>query len=187
MEMPEIRILTEFSDQRFRQLTEGYTSSQKYAVTKSELDDGTVIQLVLEDLDQPYVKHSEFDPNDVARYREILDQGLSLGSFADGELVGIAIAEKTAWNRSLTVWEFHIDPGFRGQGLGRRLMNALAEIALQAGCRVMVCETQNTNVPAIRFYRKLGFEVGAIDLSLYTNTDMADFEVAVFMKRYLQP
>ena len=91
------------------------------------------------------------------------------------------------WNRSLQVGEFHIDPAYRGQGYGCRLMEALAELALQAGCRVMVCEAQNTNVPAIRFYRKLGFEVGAVDLSLYTNADVTDFEVAILMKRYLQP
>ena len=66
-------------------------------------------------------------------------------------------------------------------------MEALALFTKQADCRVMVCETQNTNVPAICFYRKLGFEVGAVDLSFNTNQDTTDFEVAIFMKRYLTP
>ena len=62
----------------------------------------------------------------------------------------------------------------------------LEKIGKENGCRVMVCETQNTNVPAIRFYRNIGFEVGAVDLSYYTNNDLTEFEVAVFMKRFIE-
>jgi ribosomal protein S18 acetylase RimI-like enzyme len=50
---------------------------------------------------------------------------------------------------------------------------------------VIVCETQNTNVPAIRFYRALGFTVDGIDVSLYTNDDLARGEVALFLKKRL--
>jgi hypothetical protein len=32
----------------------------------------------------------------------------------------------------------------------------------------------------------VGFEVGAVDLSYYTNRDTTDFEVAVFMKRFIE-
>lgn len=187
MEMPEIKPLTSFDPARFYQLAAGYTSHQKYAVSKQENEEETVIRLTLEELDEPYVKRWPPDPEMEDHYQAVIRQGLSLGVYEDDILVGIAIAEKADWNRSLKVWEFHIDPALRAQGHGRRLMDALAEIGLQASCRVMVCETQNTNVPAIRFYRKLGFAVEAVDLSLYTNTDSSDFEVAVFMKRYLQP
>ena len=66
-----------------------------------------------------------------------------------------------------------------------RLMSALTKIAKDNDCRVMVCETQNTNLPAIRFYRAAGFEIDSLDLSYYTNTDPEDFEVALFMKKKL--
>ncbi|MDE2700419.1 MAG: hypothetical protein OXI23_16220 [Gemmatimonadota bacterium] len=39
-------------------------------------------------------------------------------------------------------------------------------------------------MPAIDFYRGVGFEVEGVDLSYYTNSDV-DGEVAVFMKRKL--
>ncbi len=42
----------------------------------------------------------------------------------------------------------------------------------------------NTLVPAIDFYRAVGFAVEGIDLSYYTNDDLNN-EVAVFMKRRL--
>lgn len=60
-------------------------------------------------------------------------------------------------------------------------MEAVADEAKEANLRIIVCETQNTNVPAIEFYRKVGFEIGGVDLSYY---DMIE-EVAIFMKREL--
>ena len=63
-------------------------------------------------------------------------------------------------------------------------MERVAEIAKAEGLRILVCETQNTNVPAIDFYRRVGFEVDSVDLSYYTNSDV-EGEVAIFMKRKL--
>jgi len=40
-------------------------------------------------------------------------------------------------------------------------------------------------VPAIRAYRRLGFVLDAVDLSFYSNEDVAQENVAVFMKRYV--
>ena len=185
MELIEIRPLTQLDTSRFHELSAGYTSSFVYQVNKSENDAQTTISLHLQELESAYEKLWEPDTNTDTRYRQVIKQGLSLGVYDGDRLVGIAIAEKQAWNRTLWVWEFHIDSDYRGRGLGRQLMGNMAAVGKKVGCRVMVCETQNTNVPAIRFYRKMGFEVGAIDLSYYTNKDVTDFEVAVFMKRFI--
>ncbi len=184
--MIEVRSLTEFDSARFRELASGYVSSAVYRVSKKETDSQTVISMNLEELDTVYEKHWPADEENEIRYSRILGQGFSLGLYDDERLVGIAIAEKQAWNRTLWVWELHIDTEYQRRGMGRQLMEALAETGKLASCRVMVCETQNTNVPAIRFYRKVGFEVGAINLSYYTNRDITDFEVAVFMKRFIE-
>ncbi len=183
--MIEIKPLTHLDSSRFHELSAGYISPAFYQVSKNESDAQTTISMCLQELDVPYKKHWSPDDETDTRYRRIIDQGLSLGAYDGGKLVGIAIAEKQAWNRTLWIWEFHIAGDYRGMGLGRRMMDSLAEVGKKAGSRVMVCETQNTNVPAIRFYRKVEFEVGAIDLSYYTNKDMTDFEVAVFMKRFI--
>jgi ribosomal protein S18 acetylase RimI-like enzyme len=84
------------------------------------------------------------------------------------------------------VWEFHVVAAYQGQGVGRGLMGALAEQARAAGLRVIVCETQTANVPAIGFYRRMGFEMEGLDLSYYTNADVERGEVAVFMKLKLK-
>jgi ribosomal protein S18 acetylase RimI-like enzyme len=163
----------------------GYASTARYRVQKVETRKQTMISMNLVVLDQSYEKNWFVLDDDVERYRQVVRQELSLGAYDDGQLVGVAIAERRDWNRTLWVWEFHVAGTHKMMGIGRRLMDALADRASEAGLRVMVCETQSTNVPAIEFYRKVGFEVGGIDLSYYSNDDAPDGEVAVFMKRKL--
>lgn len=56
-------------------------------------------------------------------------------------------------------------------------MKAVEKSAKSAGFRAIGLETQNTNVPAIEFYEKCGFELEGIDLSYYTNHDVTAGEV----------
>ena len=72
-----------------------------------------------------------------------------------------------------------------GQGIGLALMQALVTRSRDAALRVVVCETQNTNVPAIRFYRKAGFTLDGIEFTLYTDDAGSEDEIAIFMKRKL--
>jgi len=183
--MIEIRSLTAFDSATLRELMSGYTSPAIYQVTKSEDEEQTVISMKLKNLDTSYVKHWNYTDDELDYYRKLIRDDLSIGAYVGDELVGVAIAEKKTWNRTLWVWEFHVHPDHHNKGIGRQMMEQLVEICRKVDCRAIVCETQNTNVPAIRFYRKVGFEVGAIDLSYYTNSDVTDFEVAVFMKRYI--
>lgn len=187
METAKIRPLTELDPLRFHELASGYPSMEKFVVTKTESSHETVIKITNQTLNEPYIKKWEANPELEAHYQEVLQEGLSLGLYSLDKLIGISIAERRAKNRSLWVWKFHIDSAFQGQGHGRRLMNALAELGTKASCRCVVSETQNTNAPAIHFYRRVGFQIDAVDLSYYTNQDQTDFEVAIFMKRKLDP
>jgi RimJ/RimL family protein N-acetyltransferase len=45
----------------------------------------------------------------------------------------------------------------RGQGWGRLLFDSMLELARQRGLRVAVCDVFESNVPALRFFAKLGF------------------------------
>jgi ribosomal protein S18 acetylase RimI-like enzyme len=57
-----------------------------------------------------------------------------------------------------------VDEKHRMVGVGTRLVEELTHLARDLKLRVVVCETQNTNVPAIEFYRKAGFELDGVDL-----------------------
>ncbi len=186
--MIEIRPLVSISAGVIHEIGGGYTSPARYTVNKVENPERTVITLELTPLEKPYVKH--WDPSDEVedkRNQQCVDEGYSLGAYEDDRLVGLAVIEPRWWNRTFFIWEFHVAEAYRRRGIGRQLMQAVVDKARQAGFRVVALETQSTNLPAISFYRSVGFEIDALDLSLYTNTDATDGEVAIFMKRKLTP
>jgi ribosomal protein S18 acetylase RimI-like enzyme len=183
--MAAIRPLESLDAETINRLNRGYRSAEKYGVTKHETADATEINLTLIGLDPPTTKRFEPDDDLNAHYIEVVKNGHSFGAWEDDTLVGMAICEHETWNNTLKVWEFHIAGSHQGQGLGRALMERVQKHAREKEMRVIACETQNTNVPAIRFYRRMGFEMGAIDLSFYSNEDVENGEVAVFMKYYL--
>ena len=167
-------------------LVTGYTTTEKYSIDNVESEAETAVSLKLVTLPIPKtITYDHLDETELNRLTAIVAEGLSVGAFTGERLVGVAIGSVEAWNKSLRVWEFHVAESFRGQGIGRRLMDKLVETAVAHNLRVIVCETQSSNVPAIRAYRHLGFELDAIDLSFYSNEDVEQESVAVFMKRKL--
>jgi ribosomal protein S18 acetylase RimI-like enzyme len=183
--MITIKPLHNLSWPEIERIVTGYDSTEKYAVHKIEDELQILFEIELEPLLVPYHKSFVTDETTYHILLEAVGEGFSLGAYDEQRLVGVAITEPRRWNNSLWVWEFDIEASYRRQGVGRLLMGTLVERSRQAGFRCIVCETQNTNVPAIRFYRQLGFELEGVDLSYYTNRDVSDFEVAFFMKRKL--
>lgn len=86
MAVYEIKTLSQLDPDRFQELAAGYTSSEKYRVTKTETDGQTAITLELQALVQTYVKYWAPDHETETHYREILPQGLSLGLY-DGKKI----------------------------------------------------------------------------------------------------
>ncbi|HNT53476.1 MAG TPA: GNAT family N-acetyltransferase [Anaerolineaceae bacterium] len=183
----EIRPLQAIRVDELKTVMTGYSTREKYQVSKSEQDGVTCLRLELVPLAQPYIRHfdTEISLDDLERYDQLIKDAMSLGCWLGDRLVGLAIAEICHWNKILWIHEFHIAADLHGRGLGRQLMAAMADRAGEKGLRALQVETQNTNVPAIRFYRQVGFEVEAIDLSYYTNRDVEHYEVAIFMRRKL--
>jgi GNAT superfamily N-acetyltransferase len=77
-----------------------------------------------------------------------------------GEVVGFAL-----YFRNFSTWEgvhgiyledLYVTPDHRGSGLGKALLVALAEIAVQRGYARLEWAVLNWNQPSIEFYRSLG-------------------------------
>lgn len=185
--MITIHSLKTLSANEVDRIVTGYSSTEKYKVCKDENEYHTIFSLQLVSLPYPYKKVFSIDQETFKFYNEIINKNFSLGAFNENQLIGLIIAEPRPWNNSIWVWEFDIEAPFRRQGIGRMLIEALANQARNHHYRCIVCETQNTNVPAIRFYRRVGFEIDGIDLSYYTNDDIEKFEVAIFMKIKFSP
>lgn len=58
--------------------------------------------------------------------------------------------------RGLYLEDIFVRPAFRGSGLGKQLMAALARIAVQRDCARFEWSVLDWNTPAIGFYRSIG-------------------------------
>jgi ribosomal protein S18 acetylase RimI-like enzyme len=185
--MIHIRPLSHFDPPAFIAISGGYTTTEMYRMTHSESDALAAFTLTLERLPAPEEFRFPFPESDRERYDALVPNAFSLGAYDGDALAGVALSEPQQWNNVVWVWEFHVAPAYQRQGLGRRLMAVLAERARAAGFRALVAETQNTNVPAIRFYRSVGYAIEGVDISYYTNQDLQPgHNMAIFMKLRLE-
>jgi GNAT superfamily N-acetyltransferase len=98
-----------------------------------------------------------------------------IGARRDGASVGGAvIASRTPDLYMLggrddvaVLWDIRVSPRERGGGIGSALFRAAGDWARARGFRWLKIETQNVNVPACRFYQKMGCTLGAIDRFAY--------------------
>ncbi len=178
-----IEPLSEMTEAEFRRLVVGYTSDEVYALSVEEGDDALAFRFVLSRLDQPFEKRWPFNAGLFGWYRSLASLGLSFAAVEDAEMVGLVIAGTSEWNKMVSVWELHVSEQRRGSGIGRALLGAVESEAASRGYRAVSCETQNTNVPAIRFYRRVGYSPQAVDLSFYSNEDVKRGEVSLFMRK----
>lgn len=101
------------------------------------------------------------------------------------ELVGFTALKYESWNRRVVVCDLYVAPQHRGKGIGRKLLDEAAQFARLAGARCLWLETQNTNYPAIQFYRRVGFRLCGLDESLYDPQGLGRSEVGLFFVRDL--
>ncbi|HUF61007.1 MAG TPA: GNAT family N-acetyltransferase [Verrucomicrobiales bacterium] len=78
----------------------------------------------------------------------------------EGVVTGVALGEAgRGWLHVSVVW---VDEPFRGQGIGRRLMQAAEAAGIGQGCQAAYLDT--FSYQARPFYEKLGYEVfGTLD------------------------
>ena len=90
---------------------------------------------------------------------------LILLAYVDGEPVGIAacfIGFSTFYARPLVnIHDLAIRPDARGRGIGRQLLEAVADKARQLGCCKVTLEVHEGNLTAKRMYEAAGFAPGA--------------------------
>jgi GNAT superfamily N-acetyltransferase len=65
------------------------------------------------------------------------------------------------------LWDIRVAPAARNRGVGTLLLAAAESWAQARSARVLKVETQNTNVPACRFYASHGFILRAVHRGAY--------------------
>ena len=98
-----------------------------------------------------------------------------LGAFVDNRRVGGAlVAFDTAEVKMLegrkdvaVLWDLRVHSEYRRRGIGAALFRAAEHWAASRGCTELTIETQNTNLPACRFYERQGCSLRAVNPEAY--------------------
>jgi ribosomal protein S18 acetylase RimI-like enzyme len=74
-----------------------------------------------------------------------------------GFVLGTVISKtRSAWKYGHLIW-MGVDPAFARQGIADRLARHFLEIMLESGVRMLIVDTEADNLPAVEFFRKMGF------------------------------
>ena len=151
------------------QLNFTYHTDRYYHVNTSEMG------MVLEERKFPEPVEKHFTDS---LFSEWLEEPVALGAFDGVTLVGVIEGSMEQWHKVFRVSNILVMESYRGQGLGKELMQQMLEYARAIpDCRGAMLETQSCNYPAISFYRRQGFQLNRIDLREYSNEDVQRKEV----------
>lgn len=80
---------------------------------------------------------------------------------SEGRLVGFALGQimekpHNAWRYGWLLW-LGVAPRFSRSGVATRLVNALTRLFREKDARIMLVDTDEENLPALRFFRRSGF------------------------------
>jgi ribosomal protein S18 acetylase RimI-like enzyme len=89
------------------------------------------------------------------------DSEFCLVAEARNKIVGFALGttiekSRSAWKYGHLIW-LGVKPSYQRAGLGERLFNRFIELMLENGVRMVLVDTEAENLPALFFFRKMGF------------------------------
>lgn len=136
------------------------------------------LQLKKKDVSPPYIKDFDSIPREGPlswpKQFDLKGAGIFLAQ-GEGNIRGAAAVflhnpkiRMLEGRKDLAVlWDIRVDNGFRGLGIGSSLFLYAAHWAKVKGCTLLKVETQNINVDAIHFYKKMGCRLGIIHRYAY--------------------
>lgn len=178
-----IRPLTRDDIARLPEMELNFEAEAHLAVEKTVEGLNVTWRLVERPLDPPFVSVDyNMDEQDQAEITKRLEEndGLYLIAEHGWRLVALLDVEREAWRDTGMIWNIVVDRAYRRQGLGTRLMQRAIQWGRRKKLRALALETQTNNLPACRFYLKMGFQLCGLDDHFYSNDDIGLREVALF-------
>ena len=108
-------------------------------------------------------------PDEGYDFGEMSRDCVFLGAYDGNRCVGLAVLQK-GFFRYLYLYDLKVDRAYRGQGVGRMLIEQAKALALQTGARGLWTVGQDNNLAACLFYLRAGFRIGGLDTELYKGT-----------------
>ncbi len=88
-----------------------------------------------------------------------------------GFVLGTTVTKShSAWKYGYLVW-LGVNPDFHESGIGSKLFNRFMELMLDEGVRIMLVDSEADNLPALHFFRKMGFRNPQEHIYLSMNLD----------------
>ncbi len=100
---------------------------------------------------------------------EIVDNQFSYNYVLENDDLIIGYAGLWIMYEQSQITTIGIDLQYQGQGLGKKLMNEMIALAIEAGCTTMSLEVRISNVKAIQLYESVGFKKATIRKDYYQN------------------
>ena len=158
------------------------------SILEIELIDGGLAGILLhEKTVAPYFK--DYDsygetPSDWPNLFDVKNWGFFMARDENQNVGAMAIAFNTNGVHMLeersdlaVLWDIRVRTEVRDRGVGKKLFEHAANWSRKRGCHQMKIETQNINVAACRFYRRMGCELGNIHRFGYTAIPAVSDEV----------
>lgn len=107
-------------------------------------------------------------PDEDYRYEE-QSEDVFLGAYDGEKCVGLALL-RAGFFRYMYLSDLKVCAAYRGQQIGRRLMEEARRVAAAEGYRGLYTQGQDNNLGACLFYLRSGFRIGGLDTDLYRHT-----------------
>lgn len=186
--------IIEISPERLPEYTSISIGYWVHSVFQVEVRDGGLggLHLVEKAVASAYYKdydtqEAEASPIYWPRQFDLTNWGLFLAMDGEKTIGGAAVALHTGGVNLLedrddlaVLWDIRVRPECRGRGGGAALFRYAVQWARDRGCSQLKIETQNVNVPACRFYARMGCELGMIHRFGYAAVPQCAHEAMLF-------
>ncbi len=118
-----------------------------------------------EELTESFTKTYPPDELDYASYINNPDKIIYL-AYLENDIAGQIILRKN-WNKFAYIEDISVSSKYRRNNVGTKLIKTSIVWAKKKQMRGIMLETQDNNVPAVKFYESCGFKLGGFDGYLY--------------------
>ena len=185
--MPHIRPLTRADIPGLTSINQTFTSDAELHLERRCVGlEEIAWRLTCRPLKQPFDRGTQYDlrQDELTAIEGRLQAGncLQLVAADEDRIVGLLEVEAGSWRDAGWIWNVLIDVQYRRRGLGRHFIASSVEWARGRGLKALVAETQTNNVPACRFYQRMGFVPSGVDdhFYRYCGDPRAAQDVAIF-------
>lgn len=164
-----------------------YLSDYYYDIWIEKTEDGFHIPIKKKQFEATFRHLPEDGEYPDRLYEDWWENARAFGIVEDGTLLAAIEICPEEWSNRLLITELFVGEEIRGKGYGRKLIDLAKTITIQNKYRVLMLETQSSNVNAVDFYLHEGFTLIGFDTCCYTNNDIERREVRLNMGWFPNP